>query len=196
MYLIYKHVNPSSVILFNSLDDIKESIKTEVYGKYNHDKTRISGSENNYLDFKLISNPTFPYILCDNYCKYIKNDILNIYENQKSEYYLLEEHQHAHGVWDFTSVDCKKIIFDDLESMKKYYKSVKEKLQYIYRDYYNDVDDDISDDKLIDKKFNELLNYKEKVNSHDSNYYEIFLNYLKKFIPMIIQILLWKNLNS
>jgi len=97
MYLIYKRINQCSVILFNSLDDIKEATKIDVYGKYNHDETIISGSNNDYSDFKLITNPKFPYILCDNY-DYVKNIILDVCKNQTSEYYLLYGNHYAHGV--------------------------------------------------------------------------------------------------
>ena len=51
MYLIFKRLNPTSVILFNSLDEIKEATETEVYGKYISDETRSSGTENNYSNF-------------------------------------------------------------------------------------------------------------------------------------------------
>lgn len=67
MYLIFKRANSYGVISFDTLDDIKESVETEVYGKYNNDKTRINGSHNNYADFTIISNPIFPYKLCDDY---------------------------------------------------------------------------------------------------------------------------------
>ena len=54
MYLIFKRVNPYGVIAFDTLDDIKEAVETNVYGKYNNDKIRMNGSPNNYDDFMMI----------------------------------------------------------------------------------------------------------------------------------------------
>lgn len=169
MYLIFKRVNPYGVIAFDTLDNIKEAVKTEVYGKYNNDKTRISGSPNNYDDFTIISNPSFPYKLCDDY-NLIKNIILDVSENTNSnpEYYLLEEYHYAHGVWDYPTVDGTKIIFNDLESIKEYCKSVQKKLCYLDG---NTDDDYYLDEQLIDKKINELPNFKENDNLYPSSSY-------------------------
>jgi hypothetical protein len=47
--------------------------------------------------------------------------------NSSTEYYLLDDHHYVHGVWVLPSVDGTKIIFNNLESMKKYCKSIKDK---------------------------------------------------------------------
>jgi hypothetical protein len=172
MYLIFKRVNPYGVIAFDTLDDIKEHTKTEVYGKYNHDE-----SPNDYSDFKLISNPEFSYTLCDGHYKYVENVILDVSMNTSTEYYLLDEHQYAHGIWDHPSEDGKKIIFDNLKSMKKYCKSVKDNLCYMY-DINNE--DSNSDDKLIDEKFDELPNYDKIYNFYPSFSYTDMFNYCLK----------------
>jgi hypothetical protein len=156
------------------LDDIKEAVETEVYGKYNRDETRISGSPNNYTDFTLITNPSFPYKLCDDYNS-VKNIILDVSENPKSEYYLLYEHHYAHGVWDIPTVDGTKIIFNDLKSMKEYCKSVQEKINYMWMD--GEDNEYQLDEQLIDKIFDELPDYKEKNNLYTSSSYTNMLNH-------------------
>lgn len=172
MYLIFKRANPYGVIAFDTLDDIKEAVETEVYGKYNNDKTGIIGSPNNYADFTIISNPTFPYKLCNNYSP-IKNIIFDVSETPNTEYYLLFEHHYAHGVWDYPAVDGIKYIFNDLESIKEYCKSVQKKLSYLN----GNIDDDYYlDEQLIDKKFDELPNHKDKDNLHSSGWYANMLN--------------------
>lgn len=172
MYLIFKRSNPYGVIAFDTLNNIKEAIENEVYGKYNYDETMILGSHNNYNDFTIISNPTFPYKLCDD-CNSMKNIILDVSNNPEIEYYLLVEHHSAHGVWAYPTIDGIKFIFDDLNTMKEYCKSVQEKLHYLYGDEDDDI---ILDKKLIDKKFDELSNYKEKDNLYPSSIYENMLN--------------------
>lgn len=159
MYLIFKRTNPCEVISFNSLDDIKEATKTGVYGKYNYDGTRINGSPNDYSDFTIISNPKFPYELCDNYSP-MKNIILDTSNNPLLTYYLLDEHRFAHGDWTYPSIDKKKLIFDDLIKVKKYCKSVSENLSYMYFDNCDDPKQ--TDNELIDEKINELENHKKK----------------------------------
>ena len=173
MYLIYKRVNPRGVISFDTLDDIKEAVETEVYGKYNYDKSIILGTLNNYADFTIISNPTFPYELCDDYNS-IKNVILDVSEKPNLEYYLLYEHHYAHGVWNYPTVDGTQIIFNDLKSMKEYCESVQKKLCYLNG---NTDDDYYLDEQLINEKFDELPNYKEKENLWPSDHYTKMLNY-------------------
>lgn len=192
MYLIFKRLNPTSVILFNSLDEIKEATETEVYGKYISDETRSSGTENNYSNFELISNSTFPYVLCEGY-NYIKNIILDVSKKTGSEYYLLDEYEYAHGDWNWPSIDGKKIIFDDLNEMKKYCKSVQENLRYLDGDCLpgdclsgdclpgDCLSDYKLDEKLIDEKFIELENYKggnypEGLTQRDSKFYTYHYN--------------------
>lgn len=184
MYLIYKRVNPCGVVAFDTLNDIKEAIETEVYGKYNHDKTRISGSPNDYIDFTIISNPSFPYKLCDEHDS-VKNIILDVSENLNSnpnpnpnpEYYLLCVHHYAHGVWDYPTVDGTKIIFNDLKSMKEYCKRIQEKLCYLDG---NTDDDRYLDEQLIDEKIDELPNCEEKDNLYPSSSYTYILNHCLK----------------
>lgn len=173
MYLIYKRVNPCGVISFDTLDDIKEAVETEVYGKYNYDKSIILGTPNNYADFTIIPNPTFPYELCDDYNS-IKNVILDVSEKPNLEYYLLCEHYYAHGVWNYPTVDGTQIIFNDLKSMKEYCESVQKKLCYLNG---NTDDDYYLDEQLINEKFDELPNYKEKENLWPSDHYAKMLNY-------------------
>lgn len=170
MYLIFKRVNPYGVIAFDTLDNIKEATETEVYGKYNYDKTMILGSHNNYSDFTIIFNPTFPYKLCDDY-KEMKNIILDVSNNSEIEYYLLVEQRSAHGVWTYPTIDETIYIFDDLKTMKEHCKSVQEKLHYLNG---NEDDDIILDKKLIDEKIDELSNYKD--NLYPSSIYEKKLN--------------------
>lgn len=71
-------MNLYGVIAFDTLDNIKEATKTEVYRKYNYDKTRINGSSNNY--------------------QCVKNVILDVSMNSSTEYYLLDDHHYVHGV--------------------------------------------------------------------------------------------------
>lgn len=178
MYLIFKRVNPYGVITFDTLDNIKEAVETDVYGKYNNDKIRMNGSPNNYADFTIISNLTFFYELCNGYNS-IKNVRLDASEKPNTEYYLLNEHHYAYGVWDYPRVDGTKFIFDDLVKIKEYCKSVQKKLHYLDDDDYL-LDKKLIDKKSIDEKINEQSNYKEKDNLYHSSYYANMLNYYLK----------------
>ncbi len=196
MYLIYKRLNPTSVILFNSLDEIKEATKTEVYGKYNPDETRSSGTENNYSNFELISNPTFPYVLSKGY-NCVQNVILDVSKNTAPEYYLLDDFEYAHGDWSWPSIDGDKIIFDNLDEMKKYCINVQKNMRYLDNCSSGDclpgdclpgdclpdnyLSDYKLDEKLIDEKFIELENYQggnypEGLNLRDSKFYTYHYN--------------------
>ncbi len=51
MFLIFKRENPYGPVIFNSLDDIKKAVETEVYGEYNYDKEKECEIKNKYEDF-------------------------------------------------------------------------------------------------------------------------------------------------
>lgn len=153
MYLIFKRENPYGVVIFNSLDQIEKAVKNEIYGERKYDKKNKMRLQNDYIDFTIIKNLEFPYKLCDNN-SYIKNIILHV--NQQKKYYLLDEHHYAHGVWDYSGFDGKKLIFNDLIEMKKYCENVVNQLSYLNGYYDNDR---ISDLELINLKFNKLKDY-------------------------------------
>lgn len=73
---------------------------------------------------------------------------MDVSENPNIEYYLLDEHRYAHGVWDYPIRDGTKFIFNNLESMKEYCKSVQKNLCYLYD---NRNDDYYLDEQLIYK---------------------------------------------
>ncbi len=124
MYLIFKRKKPYGIIKFNSLDEIKEAVKKGVYGGYGYNK------KNNYESFEIIKEPSFPYKLCDENGLGMTNIILEV--NIEKNYYLLDENKHAHGVWNWPSVDGTKIIFDDPIQIKEYCKKIVDETLYLY----------------------------------------------------------------
>lgn len=93
MYLIYKAENPR-IFIFDNLEQIEKSTEKTNYGKYNY-----NGKNNHYTSFTIIENPEFPYVLCDDHND-LDNIILDVSEQPDKKYYLLSEHEYAHGVWD------------------------------------------------------------------------------------------------
>lgn len=156
MYLIFKRKNNYGFSIFYSLDDIKKAVQTEFYGKYKYDEKTKTELKNDYDDFTIIKNPVFPYEISNNYLG-MKNIIFDV--NEEENYYLLDEHHYAHGVWDYPSMDGKKLIFNNLIEIKKYCENVVNKTQYM--DYYSDNryicenESRIEDLELIKKKFEE-----------------------------------------
>ena len=155
MYLIFKREDPYGIVAFHSLNDIENAVKKEIYGEYNYDEKTETLLKNNYTDFTIIKNPEFPYTICDNYYKDIGNIILDV--SEQKQYYLLDEHHYAHGVWDWPTMDGKKLIFNDLIEMKKYCEDIVDKTPYL--DGCEDSDY-LSDLEQIDIKFNVLEDYK------------------------------------
>lgn len=93
------------------------------------------------------------------------------------------------------------MIFDDLNEMKKYCKSVRESLRYLDRGWgIGNRGIILSGDKLIDEKFIKLENYQEGNYQEgklcdDSNYYTYHYNMILKKYENIIEMYLWIKLN-
>ena len=152
MYLIFKRKNPYGIVKYNSLDEIKEAVEKEIYGKYKYNTKKGTELKNNYEDFEIIKEPSFPYKLCDdNSGPGIKNIILEV--NREKNYYLLDENKYAHGVWNWPSIDGTKIIFDDPKQIKEYCKNIVNETSYM-NDSNSVSDNDLIVNKIknIDKK--------------------------------------------
>lgn len=155
MFLIFKRANPQNMVMFNSLDEIKDAIKTEIYGKYNYDDKLNTEIKNDFKDFTIIKNPKFTFLLCNDDEEdhlSIQNIILDISNLEKKTYYLLDEHFQDDEM-DLPTVDGKKLIFNNLTKMKKYCKYIVYKNVYFYGYYDNNRELDY---KLIEEMINKL----------------------------------------
>lgn len=171
MFLIFKRENPYGPVIFYSLDDIKKSIKSgEIYGEYKWDSENKCHIKNKYKDFEIIENPEFPIELCDKY-SVIENIIFDIGNSYNNTYYFMDKHSYAHGDWSWPTEDGTKLIFNDLNSVKKYCKDIVQNETYL--DGQEDMDR-INDTKLVIKKMNKLagdnLELHEKIVDNDEEY--------------------------
>ncbi len=169
MFLIYNRDN-NRVVKFDSLDDIKNAVKTGIYGKFNYDNKIKMKLKNNFEDFKIIKKHKFPYTLCNDSSQ-IKNIIINVNDPQKT-YYMLTENIYAASLSQWFTVDGTIYIYDNLEEIKQYCKTVLKTLPYMNGENDEEIINDIN---LIDEMINDSNFGKNKISIfdvRDKDYYE------------------------
>lgn len=184
MFLIFKRQNIFDIVMFKSLDEIKNSIKKgENYGKSNYDEINNCELKNKFKDFKIIKNPEFPYMLYNNisYNNVIpvnnKHIILDESDNKENKkYYSMHiKFMVDRVINSHTSLltGVMSLIFDDLLNMKHFCNFIINKQIYSHGIKNNNI----NNYKLIEQEINKLNNTKEvNFSIGNSFYYEFYLS--------------------
>lgn len=156
-YSNYTRMAYMNIVLYQSLDEIKESIeKKSIYSGYSS-----TNQINPYSLFNLVECNSFPFIICGigSHLNNI-NSILHILNTNTSQLFLLEEHCYAHGMWEFPEYPLgKMVLFDNIGDVKKYCSFIIRDNNNNYFNISNQPKEDIQNDyKQIENSTYELEN--------------------------------------